>query len=68
MRCVNGDTSRRRRTADPARLRWYAAHRARRWAVRFFGGPTPPAGGSPTALPAAPANGDTPTGGTIDER
>jgi hypothetical protein len=37
MRCINGDTSRRRRTADLARLRWYAAHRARRWARRFFG-------------------------------
>jgi hypothetical protein len=60
MRRVNGDTSRRRRTADPARLRWYAAHRARRWAVRFFG--------SPTALAAATPNANAPTGGTIDER
>jgi hypothetical protein len=34
-----GDTSRRRRFADPARQAWYALHRARRFARRFFGMP-----------------------------
>jgi len=39
-----GDVSRRRRTADPIRWAYYAAHRSRRWAKRFFG-----------EVPAAPA-------------
>jgi hypothetical protein len=30
-----GDVSRRRRFADPVRLRWYALHRARRFARRM---------------------------------
>ncbi len=32
-----GDVSRPRRTADPARLRWYAYHRAVRFARRVLG-------------------------------
>jgi hypothetical protein len=35
-----GDASRRRRfIGPPAKLRWYALHRSRRWARRFFGDP-----------------------------
>ena len=34
-----GDVSRRRRFADPARLRWYAYHRAVRFARRMSRGP-----------------------------
>jgi hypothetical protein len=30
-----GDVSRRRRLVDPVRLRWYAQHRARRFARRM---------------------------------
>ena len=30
-----GDVSRQRRFADPARLRWYAQHRALRFALRM---------------------------------
>lgn len=34
-----GDASRRRRfAADPAKQRWYAQHRSRRFARRFLGG------------------------------
>jgi hypothetical protein len=32
-----GDVSRRRRLNDPARLRWYAHHRALRFSRRLFG-------------------------------
>ena len=32
-----GDVSRRRRLADPVRLRWYARHRALRFSRRLFG-------------------------------
>jgi hypothetical protein len=41
-----GDVSRRRRLADPVRVRWYARHRASRWARRFFGDSCPPPGGA----------------------
>jgi hypothetical protein len=36
-RAVNGDCSRARRFADPIRRRYYAAHRARRFARRMIG-------------------------------
>ena len=36
-----GDVSRPRRFADPARLRWYAYHRAVRFARRMQSGRTP---------------------------
>lgn len=32
-----GDVSRRRRLADPARMRWYAHHRAVRFSRRMLG-------------------------------
>jgi hypothetical protein len=32
-----GDVSRNRRFADPARQRWYAQHRAVRFAIRMTG-------------------------------
>jgi hypothetical protein len=32
-----GDVSRQRRFADPARQRWYAYHRATRFAIRMLG-------------------------------
>ena len=32
-----GDVSRRRRLSDPARRRWYAYHRAVRFALRMRG-------------------------------
>jgi hypothetical protein len=38
MSARSGDVSRRRRLVDPARMAWYALHRARRFARRF-GGP-----------------------------
>lgn len=37
MRAINGDCSRRRRTADRARMAYYAAWRQRRFAKRFLG-------------------------------
>ena len=37
-----GDVSRARRWADPARQRWYAHHRARRFALRMFAPSTRP--------------------------
>ena len=40
-----GDVSRRRRLSDPVRMRWYAYHRAVRFARRMLGvdGPCPAA-------------------------
>ena len=32
-----GDVSRKRRFLDPVRRRWYASHRARRFARRMLG-------------------------------
>lgn len=45
-----GDVSRPRRFADPARLRWYAYHRAVRFARRMHYGWTP----NPTPSDTAP--------------
>jgi hypothetical protein len=36
-----GDVSRRRRLADPARMRWYAHHRCVRFSRRMLGGRGP---------------------------
>jgi hypothetical protein len=45
----DGDTSRRRRQADPVRLRWFSRYRALRFARRFGFGDAPA-----TPLTAAP--------------
>jgi hypothetical protein len=36
-----GDVSRRRRLADPARMRWYAYHRCVRFSRRMLAGQVP---------------------------
>src|SRR5262249_25364243 len=53
-----GDVSRARRFADPVRLRWYAYHRALRFALRMRQREAPPVCDPAAVAKATPPRGD----------